>query len=138
MAKECTRNSHPLYYRWKSMRQRCDNPNLKNYHYYGGRGITYCEEWNDFYQFADDVGLPPTPQHQLDRIDNDGDYTPKNVRWVTPKGNTDNRGISKPYPHCRIENNNRQAVVIRKEYGSPMVYLGTLAKLQRDAISLRH
>ena len=85
MAKDCTRNSHLLYYRWKSIRNRCNNPKNKDYKDYGGRGITICQQWDDFYTFASDVGLPPTPDHTLDRVDNNGDYTPDNVRWATKR-----------------------------------------------------
>lgn len=104
MTKQCTRNSHPLYFRWKSMRNRCSNVNNKDYKDYGGRGITVCERWNDFYAFVEDVGLPPTPTHQLDRINNDGDYTPDNVRWATPAEQCLNKRERKdcnPYSHWR-------------------------------------
>lgn len=73
----------PLYTRWRGMRQRCSDPNAGSYGRYGGRGIRVCERWDDFATFAQDVGIPPTPAHQLDRIDPDGDYEPGNVRWAT-------------------------------------------------------
>lgn len=104
MSKECKRNSHPLYYRWKSMRQRCSNPNVSGYESYGGRGISVCEEWDDFYQFANDVGLPPTPEHSLDRVNNDGNYEPGNVRWATPREQCLNQRMRKdadPYSWWR-------------------------------------
>lgn len=74
---------HPLYQTWLSMRQRCTNPNVNNYHRYGGRGITVCTRWQDFAAFLSDVGERPSPQHSLDRIQNDGNYEPGNVRWAT-------------------------------------------------------
>jgi hypothetical protein len=80
------KKDHPLYYTWGNMKLRCYNPNAPKYHRYGGRGITICDRWlNDFWAFAEDVGGKPTPKHTLDRIDNDGNYEPGNVRWATRK-----------------------------------------------------
>ncbi|HEP1426783.1 AP2 domain-containing protein [Streptococcus pyogenes] len=76
---------------WKGMRQRCTNPNYEHYHRYGGRGITFSDEWNDFQIFLNDMGFPPSDRHQLDRIDNDGNYCKENCRWVLPKENCNNR-----------------------------------------------
>lgn len=57
---------------------------LKNWYNYGGRGIRVCDEWRDDYQaFLAHVGRRPSPNHSLDRIDNDGNYEPGNVRWTT-------------------------------------------------------
>lgn len=72
-----------LYLVWRSMRDRCLNPNYRQWDDYGGRGIKICPEWDSFTQFASDMGPRPSPQHSLDRKDNDGHYEPSNCRWAT-------------------------------------------------------
>ena len=68
---------------WRTMRQRCNNPNSKDYARYGGRGIKVCEAWDkSFTTFLSDMGMRPK-NLTLDRINNDGDYTKDNCRWVT-------------------------------------------------------
>lgn len=72
------------YTAWESMIARCENKKHGSWHDYGGRGIKIAQEWRKNYRaFLDHVGRKPTPKHTLDRINNDGDYAPGNVRWAT-------------------------------------------------------
>lgn len=89
-ARHSTRSS--LYHVWSQMKSRCTNPKNAGYPNYGGRGIRVCDEWaRSFEAFAAHMGERPSPAHSIDRIDNDGNYEPGNVRWATPKEQRHNR-----------------------------------------------
>lgn len=82
---------------WRSMRDRCFNSKNSAWKDYGGRGITVCAIWkDDFLQFAKDVGIPE-PGLELDRWpNNNGNYEPGNIRWVTHTLNTLNVRSNRP------------------------------------------
>jgi hypothetical protein len=81
---------------WSNMLSRCENPKNKRYKDYGGKGISVCKSWHKFNNFYADMGKCP-PGYQIDRINNSGDYEPKNCHWVTPKQNMANRDLSVIY-----------------------------------------
>lgn len=87
---------------WNAMKQRCSNPNFKQFKDYGGRGIKVCKEWSTKHGF--DVFAEWALSHgyrddlEIDRIDNDKGYSPDNCRWVTHKENMNNTR------RCKYEN----------------------------------
>ncbi len=87
----------PTYSSWEGMKARCLNPNDSNYHRYGGRGITICEQWLAFKNFLEDMGTRPDGL-TLDRVDNDGNYELDNCRWATWKEQANNRPILPKHP----------------------------------------
>lgn len=85
-----------LYNIWENMKQRCDNPKKTSYEIYGGKGITYCEEWKkflNFEQWAIENGY--SDELSIDRIDSDKNYEPSNCRWATKTVQSRNSSISK-------------------------------------------
>lgn len=81
----------PEYRAWANMKDRCENPRHRRYLDWGGRGIRVCERWRAFANFLADMGRRPSADHSLDRINNDGNYEPGNVRWATSSEQAQNR-----------------------------------------------
>ena len=88
------RSKHPLYNTWYAMMVRCHHPPDHTYENYGGRGISVCEDWHDFWVYSKymDEQLGPKPaKHSMDRIDNNGNYEPGNIRWATASQQAQNK-----------------------------------------------
>lgn len=91
------RSTHPLYGLWRAMLKRCYEPKTYKYECYGGKGITVCEEWHDFWNFvnwSDSVGGRPEG-YTLDRIDSNGNYEPDNCRWADYKTQSRNKSTNR-------------------------------------------
>jgi hypothetical protein len=82
---------HPSYTTWANMKTRCDKGLIN----YGERGITYCDDWVHFENFARDMGIKPSAEHSIDRIDNDGNYCKDNCRWALRWEQSLNRRVFK-------------------------------------------
>lgn len=86
----------PEFKIWYGMIDRCQNPAHRAYLRYGGRGITVCERWQNPLHFLADIGARPSVKHSLDRIDNNGGYSPENCRWADWKTQNRNKAGAKP------------------------------------------
>ena len=92
----------PLYNIWQMMLRRCDDPNFKDWHLYGGKTppTTICQRWRESYDaFEADMGARPSPRHTIDRIDSHGHYEPGNCRWATPKQQARNMSRNRYVTH---------------------------------------
>lgn len=95
--KKESREKNPFCAKWHAMMLRCYSPKDNRYYCYGGRGITVCERWHIYENYKVDMealGPKPTPKHSMDRIDNDGNYEPCNVRWADPV----TQGLNRRHP----------------------------------------
>lgn len=85
------------YSSWYDMIRRCTNKNGKYYHRYGGRGIMVCDRWMNLENFYKDMGKKPTSNHTLERINNNGNYEPKNCKWASMSDQSRNRSSNIKY-----------------------------------------
>jgi hypothetical protein len=122
------RKHTPEYRAWSNMLTRCTNPRNKSYANYGARGITVCDRWrHSFEAFLADVGERPDGT-TLDRINNDGNYEPGNVRWASYFMQSRNRRSTK----LTVDDANRIALDLRA--GIPQRVLARRHGVSRGAI----
>jgi hypothetical protein len=111
------------------MIRRCEDQGSKDWKRYGGRGISVCKQWiESFEQFLLDMGMKPTSTHQIDRIDNNGNYEPGNCRWVSPVQNARNN------PHTKLSWDVVQEIRSMRNAGASMRTLGDLVGVTKENI----
>lgn len=130
-----------MYHSWDGMKQRCLNEKSAKYGDYGGRGIKMCKEWHEFSAFMEWAELNGYKSHlEIDRIDNDGDYSPDNCRWADRKTQCANRrkkqGCTSRYIGVNLHTEGVYAA--RCSVNNKTVYIGTYdnqvqAAVERDA-----
>lgn len=129
------------------MRERCTNPRHQNFADYGGRGISACDRWNQsFANFVADMGERPRG-YTLDRIDNNGPYSPENCRWADRRTQAINRRSSKPVAFrgktqtiaewARELGLSVKMIRLRLSKGWPLEDALTIPKLQQGAYHIR-
>lgn len=132
---------HPLYQTWAGMMARCYNQNHTWYGRYGGRGIAVCAPWHDPAVFVQDIAeqLGKRPKGMtLDRIDNDGNYQPGNVRWASRSVQMKNRSKVRRLnltdeQISEMRSRRRDGAVLRELSESFGVSIATAHRLTRDA-----
>jgi len=83
------------YQAWKNMKARCNNRNCAHFADYGGRGIRVCTDWLDSFEaFFRHIGQAPSALHSVDRINNDRNYEPGNVRWLVMAQQVENTRVA--------------------------------------------
>ena len=132
------------YLTLQRIKGRCLNVKNPDYLEYGGRGIKVCDRWSfnpksGYFNFLSDMGLRPTPEHSLDRIDVNGNYEPSNCRWATPQTQAYNQRPYKSSKSGKVGvtwNNKASRWESRISKGGVEKYLGFFIDFE-DAVKAR-
>lgn len=124
---EKRRKRRPEYKAWDSIKQRCFNPNAKEWKWYGGRGISLAPEWAaDFSAFLAYIGPRPSPKHSVDRIDGAKNYEPGNVRWADWVEQANNRSNNR-----MVEFNGQLMTMKQAALAAGMPYKSVKGRVQK-------
>jgi hypothetical protein len=124
-----------FYHSWRNMKERCFNKKNPNYYRYGGRGITVCEEWKSIDGFSKWALMSGWKEGlSIDRIDNDGNYTPENCRWISRSENSRKKRTTKiSYSEAqeirRMLKNGENYIQLANKYG---VTSGTIWYIEKE------
>jgi len=132
---------HPLYQTWAHIIQRTTNPQCKGYHNYGGRGIKICNQWRHnpkaFIEYCIQLSNWNTPEYSIDRINNDDNYEPGNIRFVNKSIQMKNRRFNnKSTGEKYIYLNPSQSFSIKKRINHKYKHFGSFKTL-KEAIKCR-
>lgn len=124
---EKRRKRSPEYKAWDSIKQRCFNPNAKEWKWYGGRGISLAPEWaTDFSAFLAYIGPRPSPKHSVDRIDGAKNYEPGNIRWADWVEQANNRSNNR-----MVEFNGQMMTMKQAALAAGMPYKSVKGRVQK-------
>jgi hypothetical protein len=131
-------SKEPEYYVWRSMRARCHYESSKDYPNYGGRGIRVCKRWDSrggYLNFIEDMGHRPNSSYSIDRIDNDGPYSPENCQWASKTQQILNRQTTNK--HMGITQRKDGLWVARMMFDKQLVLLELFNSFD-EALNARH